>query len=156
MTNVTIRQGRKDDMSGIFNLVKELAMYENALSELTNTEDRMIQDGFGDRAYFHSFVAELNQDIVGVVLYYFSYSSWKGKSMYIDDLIVTESHRHTGIGRALFNACLTEAKQQQVYKLHWQVLDWNASAIDFYKKIGASFDAEWINCKILHEQIQQF
>ncbi|WP_353570929.1 GNAT family N-acetyltransferase [Candidatus Albibeggiatoa sp. nov. BB20] len=155
MTNVAIRQGQIDDIKGIFNLVKELAIYENALAELTNTEQRMREDGFGEKPYFHTFVAELEQQIIGVALYYFSYSSWKGKSMYIDDLIVTEEYRHTGVGQSLFKACIEEAKQQQVYKLHWQVLDWNAPAIDFYKKIGATFDAEWINCKILHEKIQQ-
>ncbi|MEK7991333.1 MAG: GNAT family N-acetyltransferase [Thiotrichaceae bacterium] len=154
MTNVSIRQGRVDDITGIFNLVKELASYENAQLELTNTEQRMREDGFGEKPCFHSFIAESNQQIIGVALYYFSYSSWKGKSMYIDDLIVTEEYRHTGIGRSLFKVCIEEAKRQQVYKLHWQVLDWNASAIDFYKKLGATFDAEWINCKILHDKIQ--
>jgi len=154
MANVVVRQGNVEDITGIFNLVKELASYENALDELTNTEQRMREDGFGDKPYFYTFVAESNQQIIGVASYYFSYSSWKGKSMYVDDLIVTEEYRHTGVGRALFKACIEEAKHQQVYKLHWQVLDWNASAIDFYKKVGATFDAEWINCKLLYDQIQ--
>lgn len=148
MQNVVIRKGKKKDLPQVFALVQELAIFEKAPDEVTNSVARMELEGFGERPAFEFFVAELDEKIVGMSLYYFSYSTWKGRSLYIDDLIVTESMRNRGIGNKLFQETLEVARQENCGKIHWQVLDWNETAINYYRKVGASFDGEWVNCAI--------
>lgn len=157
MTNYSVRKGVADDIPVVFALVQTLAIYEKALSEVINTPEQLLQDGFGERAYFEFFVAETaKKEVVGMILYYYSYSTWKGKSLYVDDLVVNEAHRGQGVGYLLFDALIKEAVTQNVGKLHWQVLDWNEPAIRFYKRLGAVFDPEWVNCKLSREQLQAY
>ncbi|EIJ41150.1 acetyltransferase, ribosomal protein N-acetylase [Beggiatoa alba B18LD] len=157
MTNYIVRKGVAEDINAVFMLVQELARYENALAEIMNTPEQLLKDGFGERAYFEFFIAEtVDKEAVGMILYYYSYSTWKGKSLYIDDLVVKETHRRQGIGTLLFNALIAEAALQQVGKLHWQVLDWNEPAIRFYKQLGATLDPEWVNCKLSKTQLQTY
>ena len=89
--------------------------------------------------------------MIGIALYYTKYSTWKGRCIYIDDIIVTESRRREGIGKKLFEEVIAVAKKMKVRKLEWQVLNWNQQAINFYKKYSTVFDNEWINCKIVLE-----
>jgi GNAT superfamily N-acetyltransferase len=105
---------------------------------------------------FDFFVAELDNEIVGIALYYYKYSTWKGRCIYLDDIVVTEKHRQKGIGMALIKALIKVAKQEKVRKLEWQVLKWNTPAIEFYKKLNTLFDDEWLNCKLTFQQIQSF
>lgn len=153
---LTIRKGRKEDLSQVFGLVRELAEFERAPQEVINTPERMEKEGFGERPAFEFFVAEDRGRIVGISLYFFSYSTWKGRSLYIDDLIVTEAYRGRGVGKALFDATARVAREQDCGKMHWQVLDWNTPAIEYYRSLGATFDAEWINCALNREQLRQF
>lgn len=148
MEKLIVRKGEKRDIPQVFNLIKELAIFEKSPHEVTNTIARMEKEGFGEHPAFEFFVAEQNDEIIGLVLYYFSYSTWKGRSLYIDDLIVTEKFRKNGIGDKLFQAVLKVAKAEHCGKIHWQVLDWNQPAINYYSKVGASFDKGWINCSI--------
>ncbi len=151
----TIRKGKEEDLPQVLTLIKELATFEKAPEEVVNTIDKMSEEGFGDRRYFEFYVAETDQKIVGLALYFFSYSTWKGKSLYLDDIIVTEAYRGKGIGKKLFNQVAKAAKTENCGKMHWQVLDWNTPAINYYKKLGASFDGEWINCALSREQLNQ-
>lgn len=150
MTSVpfTIRPARPADVPAMFALVRELALFEKAPEQVTNTEADMLRDGFGDRPLFEALVAEINGAIVGMALYFVKYSTWKGKGLYLDDLVVTESQRGKGIGMALLQAYLEKACACGARQVHWQVLDWNQPAIDLYKKMGASVDAEWLDCKM--------
>lgn len=132
----------------MFALIRELALFEKAPEQVTNTESAMLHDGFGEHPVFESLVAECEGTVVGMALYFVKYSTWKGKGLYLDDLIVTESFRGRGIGQALLNAFLQQARARGARQVHWQVLDWNQPAIDLYKKIGASVDAEWLDCKM--------
>lgn len=116
----------------------------------------MQRDGFGENPIYKFFVAENESGIVGIALYYTAYSTWKGKTIYLEDLVVTEKLRRAGIGRKLFNAVAEEAKTVGAKRFRWQVLEWNEPAIAFYKKIGADLDGEWINCTMTEEQIQQY
>ncbi|MEM6359301.1 MAG: GNAT family N-acetyltransferase, partial [Bacteroidota bacterium] len=94
------------------------------------------------------FVAE-EKDIVGISLYYYRYSTWKGKRLYLEDIIVTESERGKGIGKHLFDATIEYGKANNCTGMVWQVLDWNEPAINFYQKYyQADLDDEWINCSI--------
>lgn len=144
----TLRKGRPDDVPQVFDLIRELAVFEKAPDQVTNTPDQLLRDGFGENPIFGLLVAETEEVLVGISLYYFRYSTWKGKRLYLEDLIVTESWRGKGIGEALLDATIDEARATQCTGLTWQVLDWNEPAINFYKKFGARFDAEWVNVHV--------
>lgn len=148
-SNCVVRWARVKDMPRVLELIIELAIYENAEKEVFNTVEGLIKDGFGVQPSFESFVAELNNEIVGFAIFYTSYSTWKGNCIYLEDLLVTESKRRLGIGEKLFNRVLDEAKLRGVKRFEWQVLDWNEPAINFYKKYNADLDPSWINGKLL-------
>ncbi len=148
---ISIRKGTKEDMPAVHALISELALYEKAPQEVTNTVADMIRDGFGDQPVFRCLVAEVDHEVKGMAIYFVKYSTWKGKGIYLDDIVVTESMRGKGLGKLLFEAVVEDSKQLQATQLHWQVLDWNEPAINFYKKFDANFDAEWINCKLFFE-----
>jgi GNAT superfamily N-acetyltransferase len=89
-------------------------------------------------------------------LYYIKYSTWKGKCIFLEDIIVTEAHRKAGIGKKLFDEVVKVAKEMKAPRMEWQVLEWNEPAIKFYEKLNARFDNEWINCKLTGEQIEGY
>ncbi|WP_266203459.1 GNAT family N-acetyltransferase [Pontibacter kalidii] len=153
---IEIRKGTIDDLPQVYALIKELAAYERAPDEVTNTLLEMERDGFGENAIYKFFVAETEEGVVGIALYYTAYSTWKGRMLFLEDLVVTERLRRTGIGKRLFNAVAQEAKDTGAKRFKWQVLEWNEPAIAFYKKIGAALDSEWINCSLNEEQIRQY
>lgn len=152
---INIRIGTKNDLPQILNLVKELAHYEKAPLEVEVTLSEMENWGFGKDKIFDFFVAEENNVIVGLALYYYKYSTWKGKCMFLEDIIVTESKRGAGIGKLLFDEIVKVAKKEKVRRLEWQVLDWNEPAIKFYKKYDSVMDGEWINCKLTDHQLEK-
>lgn len=153
---IKIRSGRKEDLPNVLTLVKELAAYEKALHEVTNTVALMERDGFGEKPLFGFFVAEEEQTILGISLYYYRYSTWKGKRLYLEDIVVTQSHRGKGIGHLLFEETMRYALQCECTGMQWQVLDWNEPAIKFYKKYQVRLDDEWINCHLESSQIEDF
>lgn len=152
-TSVIIRQGTPTDVPAAFTLVQELALFEKAPHEVDNTPERMLQDGFSENPVFGFLVAELANQVVGISFYYFRYSTWKGKRLYLEDLLVTEQHRGKGIGKLLFDATIEIARKFNCNGMSWQVLDWNTPAIDFYKKYGAQLDGQWVNCSLSGKQI---
>ncbi|MBP7245948.1 MAG: GNAT family N-acetyltransferase [Bacteroidia bacterium] len=154
--NISIRKGTKDDMPSVHGLIYELAVYEKAPNEVTNTVADMLVDGFGDQPIFFCLVAEVDDKIVGTAIYHLKYSTWKGRGVYLDDIVVTESMRGKKIGSKLFDAVMKDAQRLNAKQLHWQVLDWNEPAIQFYKKYNANMDGEWINCKLTQQQINNF
>jgi len=153
---VEIRKGLLDDLPQVHALILELAIYERAPQEVTNTLAEMELDGFGENPIYKFFVAESEDGIVGIALYFTAYSTWKGRTLYLEDLVVTERLRRAGIGRMLFNAVAREAKETSAKRFAWQVLEWNEPAIAFYKKIGATLETDWYNCRMTEEQIKQY
>ncbi len=152
--SATIRIGVQNDLPRVLELVKELAVFENAPNEVEVSVNEMVNWGFGQDKIFDFFVLEKANVIVGIALYYYKYSTWKGKCLFLEDIIVTESERKNGYGKLLFNEVVKVAKAQKVRRMEWQVLDWNTAAIEFYKKYQANLDGEWINCKLTFDQIQ--
>ncbi len=153
--SVIIRIGTPDDIAQALNLVKELAVYEKAPNEVEVTVEEMTNWGFGKDKQFDFFVAEENNTIVGIALYYYKYSTWKGKCLFLEDIIVTESYRGKGLGKLLFNQVVELSKAQKVRRMEWQVLNWNTPAIEFYKKYETILDDEWINCKLTNHQLER-
>ena len=148
---IKVRKAVAADVPDILALIRELALYEKAPQEVTNTEARMLADGFGENPAYTAAVAEADGRIVGMYVWYVRYSTWKGKGLYLEDIIVTESMRGRGVGDLLFRACLADAKRMQAQFMTWQVLEWNEPAIRFYKKYNSTFDGEWVNVKLLPE-----
>ena len=144
--NVSIRKARKEDMSAIHALVRELAEYEKGLHRVTTTPDSYLKDF--NEGVFDAFVAEVDGEIVGMALYYMNFSTWRGKMMYLEDFVVKESMRGHGIGAMLFDAFLEESKRQGCTMVKWQVLRWNEPALNFYKKYDVVLDDEWVDGKI--------
>ena len=151
--SIIIRKGKKSDLPSILTLIRELALFEKAPEEVTNTVEDMEADGFGERPAFEFYVSEIGSEIVGMALYFIKYSTWKGKGIYLDDLIVTEKHRGKGIGKKLLDRVILEAKKTNAKQMHWQVLDWNEPAIRIYEQYGATIEAEWLDCKLNQKQI---
>lgn len=156
MANIIIRKGTKEDLPLALELIKELAFYEKAPHEVTNTVQQMEQDGFGVNPIFGFFVAETDRGVVGISIYYWRYSTWKGKRLYLEDIVVTEKERGAGIGKLLFDRTMQHALDENCSGMMWQVLDWNEPAINFYKKYyQAKLDGEWINCSLERSEIEQ-
>lgn len=152
--NYTIRKAVKADVPAILGLVKELATYEKAPDAVEVTLEEMEADGFGPNAIYCAFVAENEGGIIGMALYYTKYSTWKGKAIYLDDIIVNEKYRRYGIGGKLFEEVIKVCKQMGVRKIDWQVLDWNEQAIQFYKKYNTVFSSEWMNCTLYEKELK--
>lgn len=150
--NITIRNAKESDFPQILTLIKELAVFENAESQVTNTVEQMQ----AEKDYFKCFIAETNdKEIVGMALYYFAYYTWVGRSLYLDDLYVKPSLRGNKIGSKLLKELFNVAKAKNCNRVRWQVLNWNEPAIKLYKKMGANLDADWYNCDFDHKAIQK-
>ena len=152
----TLRRGREADLPRVLALIQELAAYERAPHEVTNTLTMMRQDGFGPEPIFSFFVLENGDELLGLALFYTAYSTWKGRMLYLEDLVVTEAARRGGYGRLLFDAVVAEARRTGAQRLKWQVLDWNEPAISFYRKLGAQLDPEWLNGNLTAAQLAAY
>jgi GNAT superfamily N-acetyltransferase len=146
--NPIIRPGTKEDIAAVHALIVELAVFEREPDAVSNTIEMMLEDGFGANPVYGFLVAEVDGHILGTSIYYYRYSTWKGKRLYLEDLIVTETSRGMGLGKLLFEGTVRIAREQRCTGMMWQVLDWNEPAIEFYKKYNARFDAGWINCHL--------
>lgn len=145
---IQIRKGTKNDLPRLLELIQELADFENEPDAVVNTTEMMLEDGFGEKSIFDFVVAATDGRIIGASIYYYRYSTWKGRRLYLEDLIVTEQYRGNGVGAMLFEETIKIGKSTKCTGMMWQVLDWNQSAIDFYKKYETKFGNEWINCNI--------
>ncbi|MAZ36285.1 MAG: GNAT family N-acetyltransferase [Bacteroidetes bacterium] len=149
--NIQLRKGTPSDIPELLNLIKELAAYEKEPDAVIVTEEILLEDGFGENSIFDFIVAEKDEKVAGIALYYSKYSTWKGRCLYLEDIIVKESERMNGIGSLLLKELIAIADKAGVKRLEWQVLDWNEPAINFYKKHKAIIDGEWLNCKVEFE-----
>ena len=141
---MNIRKGTKEDMSAVLELIKELATFEKEPNAVVVTVSELERDGFGESPLFYTFIAEQNNEIVGMALYYYRYSTWKGRTIHLEDLIVKEKMRGSGLGFELYSAVIAQGKNDGVRRMEWNVLDWNTPAIEFYEKTGAKVLKDWL------------
>jgi GNAT superfamily N-acetyltransferase len=140
---MNIRVGEKEDMKAVLSLIQELAEFEKEPEAVIVTVEDLIRDGFSDQPLFHVFVAEIQAEIVGIAFYYYRYSTWKGKIIHLEDLVVKNNMRGKGVGYALYSEIIKQAQRDNVKRIDWNVLNWNTPAIDFYEKTGAKVLKEW-------------
>ena len=141
---MNIRKGTIEDMSAVLELIKELATFEKEPNAVVVTVSDLERDGFGESPLFYTFIAEQNNEIVGMALYYYRYSTWKGRTIHLEDLIVKEKMRGSGLGFELYSAVIAQSKNDGVRRMEWNVLDWNTPAIEFYEKSGAKVFKDWL------------
>ncbi|MDO7173477.1 GNAT family N-acetyltransferase [Mariniflexile sp. AS56] len=139
----TIRKAKKEDMPKVLSLINQLAHFENEPDAVEVTLQDLENDGFSESPAFFCFVAEINSKIEGIALGYFRYSTWKGKTVHLEDLMVNEAARGTGLGSALLDEIVKFGHELGVKRINWEVLDWNEPAIKFYKQKGATIKEEW-------------
>ena len=141
--DLKIRKATENDFPAIFGLITELAEYEESLDKVSNSLELMYEQ----KDYFNCYVAETEEkEIIGMALYYFSYYTWVGKTLYLDDLYVKEAWRGNGLGTRLMDKMFEVAKAEKCNRFRLQVLNWNESAIKLYEKSGFTVDKTWYNC----------
>ncbi|RZJ73864.1 GNAT family N-acetyltransferase [Flavobacterium sp.] len=153
---MNIRPGTKNDMPDVLRLITELAIFEREPQAVEVTVDDLVRDGFGNDPLFYTFIAEIDGKIVGMALYYYRFSTWKGKTIHLEDLIVTEEARGIGVGLALYSKIIQQGKKDKVRRIEWNVLDWNEPAVKFYEKSGAKILPDWRVVHMDENGIEQF
>ncbi len=143
--NISIRKGTECDFESVFSLVHELAVFQGAPERIHNSVQQMKEE----KDFFQCFVAETQErEIVGMASFFFAYYTWVGKSLFLDDLYVKQSHRGQKIGSKLLNAVVDLARTSNCKRVRWLVSEWNKDAIKFYKSIGAEIDEEAYVCDL--------
>ena len=151
-----IRKATKEDMSSVLDLIRELALFEKEPDAVVVTAADLVRDGFSENPLFSCFVAEEENEIIGIALYYYRYSTWKGKTIHLEDLIVKQEKRGTGAGFALYKEIIAQGKRDNVRRIEWNVLDWNTPAIEFYQKSGAKVLDDWLVAQMDEKGIDAF
>ena len=151
-----IRKATQKDMPFVLELIQELATFEKEPDAVVVTVADLVRDGFSEHPLFHCYVAEKENTIIGMALFYYRYSTWKGKTIHLEDLIVKADQRGSGAGFALYKEIIKQGKKDKVRRIEWNVLDWNAPAIDFYEKSGAKVLGDWCVVQMDESGIEQF
>ena len=151
-----IRKGTINDMPSVLLLIQELAEFEKEPDAVEINVKDLEKDGFSQQPLFQTFVAEVNHEIIGVALYYYRYSTWKGKTIHLEDLVVKQNKRGTGAGFALYSEIIKQGHKEGVKRIEWNVLDWNTNAIQFYEKSGAKVLDDWKVVQMNQEGIANF
>ena len=150
-----IRKAETKDIPSILGLIKELAVFERQPNAVILSEGELEQALFGENPWVYVYVAEMENKVVGMALYYYGFSTWKGRSLHLEDLIVHENYRKLGIGRALMNQVIQIAKIEKVERMSWEVLDWNDPAVKFYESLGTEFYKDWWLCRLFREDLKR-
>jgi len=154
LLSLKIRKANQEDLSSVLQLIKELAIFENEPNAVEVTLKELTNDFFNES--FSCLVAEQQNKIVGIALYYHRYSTWKGKTIHLEDLMVTQSQRGKGVGKALLNEVVSIARKTNLRRVEWNVLDWNTPAIDFYKSVGATVFNDWLVVQLDEKGINKY
>ncbi|NJX15815.1 GNAT family N-acetyltransferase [Tamlana crocina] len=154
--NFTIRKSTKKDMPQVLDLIHELAVFEKEPDAVEVTIEDLENDGFGTNPAFTCFVAEADKKIIGIALVYNRYSTWKGRILHLEDLVVSKTARGSGIGTALLDEVIKYGHSLGVKRINWEVLDWNTPAIELYEKIGANVLRDWNVVHLTEEGIKNY
>ena len=153
---ILIRKAKVNDMVSVLDLIKELAEFEREPKSVTINVSDLIKDGFCNNPKFRCLVAEIKNKVVGMALFYGRYSTWKGKTLHLEDLVVKKAFRGKGIGKKLYKKFIEIAKEEDVMRAEWVALDWNVNAIKFYKNSGAKVLGDWKTIQIDKKSINNY
>ena len=156
MSKILIRKAEISDMVSVLGLIKELAEFEREPRSVVIKVGDLINDGFCNNPKFRCLVAEKNKKVVGMALFYGRYSSWKGKTLHLEDLIVKKKFRRQGIGKELYKKFIEIAENEGVRRAEWVALDWNVNAIKFYESSGARVLSDWKTIQIDRKSIKNY
>lgn len=154
--NFTIRKAEKKDLPQVLELIQELATFEKEPDAVEINVDDLEKAGFGSDAFYTCFVAEQDQRIEGMALVYFRFSTWKGKTVHLEDLVVRQKMRGTGMGSALYKKVIAYSLEQGVKRAEWVVLDWNTPAVEFYERSGANVLRDWNTVQMDETAMKKF
>lgn len=152
----SIRFAEEKDMQSVLDLITELAVFEKEPEAVDITVEDLLRDGFSENPKFKIFVAEQESKIIGIALFYERYSTWKGRTIHLEDLIVTKNKQKIGAGKALYTAVLKYAHDNNYNRVAWEVIDWNTNAIDFYKSTGATYLNDWSVVQMNKQNLAEF
>ena len=152
----TIRQAKVEDSSAILSLINELAVFEKEPESVNLNVSDIEQFGFGENPLFQCLVAEVENKVIGMTLYYQRFSTWKGPTYHLEDLIVTEASKGKGFGTQLYVAFIEKAYESSVERIEWNVLNWNTPAIGFYEKSGATVLHDWSTVQMHKAEMEDF
>lgn len=156
MKKVVVRKAVQEDMPSVLELIRALALFEKEPDAVILSVDDLVRDGFTNPPKFECLVAEKANSIIGMALYYPRYSTWKGATYHLEDLIVTPDARGTGVGSALYRAFIAQAYEKGVRRIEWVVLDWNVNAVNFYKQSGAEVLEDWQTVQMSQKAMQDY
>lgn len=153
---INIRKGEIKDMPQVLKLIQELATFEKEPDAVVIDVAYLVKNGFSNPPSFYTYIAEIDNEIVGMALFYYRFSTWKGKTIHLEDLIVKQNKRGLGVGKALYNKVLKFAADQNVKRVEWVVLNWNTNAIEFYKKTGAEILEDWRTVQMPEKNLKSY
>lgn len=151
-----IRKAKRDDMPAVLELIKELADFEKQPEAVSIDVKVLEKEGFGEKPLFQCFVADVDGKVEGMALFYYRFSTWKGRTIHLEDLIIRKAKRGTGLGTALYKTVLQFAQVAGVKRVEWVVLDWNEHAIAFYRRSGAHVMKDWYTVQMDGQVIQEY
>lgn len=154
--DIIISKATRQDMAAVLTLIKELAIYEKEPDAVKINEDDLLEYGFGNRPLFTCFVAKVKDEVVGTAICYYRFSTWQGKSLHLEDLVVRESFRGKGVGQKLYDQVMIYGQENDVKRVEWVVLDWNSNAIEFYEKSGVHFLKDWYLVQMDKKQLDNY
>lgn len=153
---IQIREAKREDFPRVLELITELAVFEKEPDAVEVTVSELEKNGLGENAIFKCFVGLYNGHIEGISLCYPRFSTWKGKTIHLEDLIVTEKMRGKGLGKALYDEVLKYAHQENVRRVEWVVLDWNTNAVAFYERTGATMEKDWYLAQMDKKSLEKY
>ena len=157
MSDISIRKATAADIGQIFHFIRELAIYEKALDEVSTDEASLHEALFGDQVRAHALICEIDKQAVGFAIYFYNFSTWLGKyGIFLEDLYVSPEYRGHGAGKALLQNLARQAVSEGCGRFEWNVLDWNTPAIEFYESFGAQAQSEWIGYRLSGQALVDF
>jgi GNAT superfamily N-acetyltransferase len=152
-----IRNATAADAPLLTAMIRELAEFEHEQDQVDITAEDLVRDGFRSSPCFQALIAEWDGQTAAYALYFFTYSTWAGRPcLFVEDLFVRAEFRRKGIGKALLKHMAALAREQNCYGMRWEVLNWNTSAIDFYRSLGAKLQSEWFQVLFMGDRFEEF
>lgn len=153
---LVIRDATSEDAALLASMIRELAEFEHEQHQVEITSEDLLRDGFRSSPCFRALIAEWDGQTAAYALYFFTYSTWTGRrSLFVEDLFVRAEFRRKGIGKALLKHMAVIAREQNCHGMRWEVLNWNTSAIDFYRSLGAKLQSEWFQVLLMGDRFDE-